>query len=289
MGRLHLGLAVWGFEGWIGSFQPAGVRKADMLRRYAERMVCVEGNDSFYGVPSAAVLARRVAETPPHFRFCPKLPRAISHEGDLDRNIDEALRFAAHMRAGLGERLGPMFLQLPPRFGPEGGPALARFLNPWRRQAGVPLLVEVRHPGWYRPGPQARLDRMLARMGLGRVVLDTRPLYDGPGDPQAGNPRKKPPVPLHPVVTGDIAMVRFISHPEPEANTAALEGWAAQVHAWLEAGTTVYFFVHCPQEAFSPGTARRFQALLEARGAPVPPLPWNALPPEPHQPGLFGG
>ena len=59
--------------------------------------------------------------------------------------------------------------------------------------------------------------------------------------------------------------------------------WTQQ---WLEQGIEVWFFVHCPYEEHSPGIARRFQRLLEARGAPVPPLPWDQLPP-PRQAALF--
>ena len=111
MTLFHLGLAVWGFDRWAGSFMPSAVRKADMLRRYAERMDCVEGNDSFYGVPSSTTLERRARETPRHFRFCPKLPRSISHEGRLAPQAAAAVDFAAHMHAGLGERLGPFGLE----------------------------------------------------------------------------------------------------------------------------------------------------------------------------------
>ncbi len=288
MSAFHLGLAIWGFERWAGTFFPSGVRKADMLRRYAERMDCVEGNDSFYGVPSRTTLERRVASTPPSFRFCPKIPRTISHEGSIVDRIQPALDFAAHMQAGLGERLGPFFLQLPPSFAPAAGPELARLLNVWRRQVGHPLLVEVRHEAWYTDAFGHRLDTLLSRLGLGRVVLDTRPIYSGPDDPQSDNPRKKPALPLHPAALSGCALVRFISHPDPSRTEPFLREWAERVHGWLDAGIEVYFFVHCPDDFYSPDTARRFHRLLVERGAPVPPLLWDAIPPEARQAGLFG-
>lgn len=287
MARFRMGLAVWGFRGWEGDFMPAGVRQQDMLRLFAMRMNSVEGNDVFYGVPSAEVLQKRVALTPPGFEFCPKIPRAISHEGLLGPQIDSALRFLDHMRTHLGDRLGPIFLQLPPSYSPAEGPDLATFLNAWRREGGHPLLVEVRHSAWYRDPPQHRLDTLLRRLGMGRVVLDTRPIYSGDDDPQASNPRKKPLLPLHAVATGPIAMVRFISHPHTDRNVDCLRQWAHQVDDWLREGRTVYFFMHCPEEEHSPKHARLFQQLLEARGAPVPPLPWDQLPPEPQQSSLF--
>lgn len=287
MGMFRMGLAVWGFRGWDGTFLPAGVRPPDMLRQYARRMVCVEGNDVFYGVPSAAVLQRRVAQTPPGFLFCPKIPGSISHDGLLGPKIDPALRFLDHMRSNLGARLGPIFLQLPPQYGPMNGEDLARLLNAWRREGNHPLLVEVRHPDWYRPTPNQRLDTLLSRLGQGRVVLDTRPIYSGSDDPQAENPRKKPQLPLHDVAIGDIAMVRFISHPTASRNEAYLNGWVPRIAEWLRSGKTVYFFVHCPQEEHSPHTARTLQHMLEAQGVSVPPLPWDQLPPQPQQSSLF--
>src|SRR3972149_5376183 len=55
---------------------------------------------------------------PEAFPFSPKTPKAISHEGKLVDNIGRAREFVEVMRP-LGTRLGPMFLQLPPRYGPK--------------------------------------------------------------------------------------------------------------------------------------------------------------------------
>lgn len=281
----RMGLAVWGFKGWEGDFMPAGVRQGDLLRLYSQRMTTVEGNTVFYGVPSAETLQGWAAQTPLTFRFCPKIPRAISHEGPLGPQIDPGLTFLNHMRDNLGERLGPIFLQLPPSYGPDDGPDLARFLNAWRREGRHPFLVEVRHTEWFNPAFAQRLDVLLSRLGMGRVILDTRPIYTLPlGFEQE---RRKPRLPVHLSTPGEIVFVRYISHPQTDHNLPFLEGWAQQVHAWLDMGKVVYFFMHCPREQHSPKHARIFQHMLEARGAPVPPLLWDSLPPEPEQVGLF--
>ena len=285
--QFRLGCAVWAYPGWRGGFFPIGAQQNRMLQLYGERMNTVEGNSVFYGVPSAAVLARWREQTPDDFRFCPKIPRAISHDGELAPEIPEAMRFFEHMHAGLGERLGPIFLQLPPSYSPGLGADLARLLNAWRRHTGHPLLVEVRHPMWFTDGPSQRLDTLLQRLGQGRVVLDTRAIYSGSDDPQSDNPRKKPKLPLHEVALGRLAMVRFISHPDRTRNLELLSQWSETLHRWLSAGVEVYFFMHCPREEFSPGHARVLQRMLEARGAPVPQLPWDRLPPEPTQVGMF--
>jgi uncharacterized protein YecE (DUF72 family) len=70
--------------------------------------------------------------------------------------------------------------------------------------------------------------------------------------------------------------VRYIGHPTLELNGPLLDDWAKRVANWLNEGTEVYFFCHCPDERRSPALCRAFQHRLE-RLADVPPLPWDAL------------
>lgn len=284
VGAFHLGCAVWGWRGWLGGLLPEGTPQRDFLRRYAERLTAVEGNTLFYAVPSPATLERWASEMAPGFRMCPKLPRAVTHDlPSLTAAIGQAIEFRTLVRDGLGEHLGPCFAQLPPTAGPERIGDLERFVVAWQRAPGpaVELALEVRHPGWFTPPAQATLDAMLRRHGVGRVTLDTRAIYedlaqDEP-DPQRDNPRKKPQLPVRPTLTARFALVRYIGHPELARNAPHLEQWAAWVTRALARGIRVFFFAHCPEETCSPDLARDFQARLEARGAPVPPLPWNEI------------
>ena len=94
---------------------------------------------------------------------------------------------------------------------------------------------------------------------------------------------RKPDVPMHPLRSAGMAMVRYIGHPDPEANAAYLDEWAERLEGWLREGTTVYLFMHCPDEARSPALCRAIQARLERLGA-VPPLPWDDDQPPPAPP-----
>ena len=111
---LYLGCPVWSFKGWVGNFYPKGTKPAEFLREYSRRLTTIEGNTTFYAVPAQKTIEQWVAETPETFRFCPKIPKAISHEGKLMDYVDRAHGFVDVMRQ-LGSRLGPIFLQLPPR------------------------------------------------------------------------------------------------------------------------------------------------------------------------------
>jgi len=180
--------------------------------------------------------------------------------------------------SGLGKRLGPFFLQLPPGYRPDKVDDLERWLAAWPKEHRV--AVEVRHLDWYAEPHEAALMELLERYDAGRVVMDVRPLDAGPlpgadVDLQAARDRK-PNVPMHPLRSGDIALVRYIGHPTPELNAPLLDEWAERAAAWLTDGTEVYFFCHCPDERRSPALCREFQRRLE-RLVSLPPLPWDLL------------
>ena len=111
--NLYLGCPVWSFKGWVGNFYPKGTKPTDFLREYARRLTNIEGNTTFYAAPAPKTIESWVENTPETFRFCPKIPKAISHNGKLEDYVGRALQFVEVMRP-LASRLGPMFLQLPP-------------------------------------------------------------------------------------------------------------------------------------------------------------------------------
>src|SRR3972149_2396751 len=115
--NLYLGCPVWSFKGWVGNFYPKGTKSTDFLREYARRPTAIEGNTTFYSVPAQKTIEAWVAETPETFRFCPKIPKAISHEGKLMDTVDRARGFVDVIRQ-LGSRLGPGVLQPPPPSSP---------------------------------------------------------------------------------------------------------------------------------------------------------------------------
>ena len=283
--NFSLGCAVWAYKDWVGDLFPPKSRPADFLQLYSRRFTTVEGNTTFYSVPDAETVARWAQETHEGFKFCLKLPREITHQGLLAPQIPAALGFLEHMQ-GLGDRLGPMFVQLPPSYSPAWWDDLATFLAAWPRSQ-APLALEVRHIDWFRSSHAQKLNTLLEDLGVGRVLLDTRPIYNDPDDPQLHSERRKPKVPLQPSVTATFTLVRFISHPDRDLNQDYWAEWVTYVDQWLQQGTHIYFFMHCPQEARSPGHARYFQHLLEKQGVSVPALPWDLLDQPPAQLSLF--
>lgn len=280
MMNFYLGCAVWSYKDWVGNLYPLKSQPRDFLNLYSRRFTTVEGNTTFYAIPSTETIEKWVAQTPLGFKFCPKLHRQITHQGLLAPRIPEAIAFLERI-SGLGDRLGTTFVQLPPSYSPEYLADLTEFLTACS-QTDLSLALEVRHLDWFKTDTGNSLNILLQKLNIARVLLDTRPIYNCPDDPQISSPRKKPQLPLQEIATGEIVFIRFISHPDRQYNQTYLTQWAAKLHNWLSQGKIVYFFVHCPQEERSPETARFFYSLLQKQHPDLNPetLPWNQIPPE---------
>jgi uncharacterized protein YecE (DUF72 family) len=281
MTNLYLGCPIWAYRGWVGNFYPQGTKSAAYLREYARRLTTVEGNTTFYAVPSQATLLGWADETPESFRFCAKLPRLISHSGALVERIDQAMSFIETM-SQLGPRLGPMFLQLPPRYPPRMFADLKAFLEAWPSQ--VKLAVEVRHPDWFEMVHHTSLNNLLAGHDMARVVIDTRPIRDLQDDVILSGSvyqrllqarQRKPHLPILPERTASFTFLRYIGHPQMEDNAEFIDEWSRHLAAWLDEGTDGYVFCHCPAEVVDPWLCRQFHQGVSAR-YPLPALPWDA-------------
>ena len=291
--NLYIGCPIWSFKGWVGNFYPEDTKSKDFLREYARRVTTIEGNTTFYAVPAQKTIENWVAETPSTFRFCPKVPKAISHEGTLLDNIPRAKEFINVMR-GLGERLGPMFLQLPPRFTPEQIAELQTFLTQWPRD--VRLAVEVRHLDWFDSPHTDDLNLLLQNHNMARVTIDTRPIRDLAGDEilegttygsLVGARERKPDVPVIPTRTTDFVFIRYIGHPDLKFNDLFLEEWETYISSQLKEGADAYVFCHSPENVTAPHIARNLYHRI-ARHVSLPPLPWDEIQPDaPEQPTLF--
>jgi len=276
----YIGCPVWAHKGWVGDFFPKGTKSADFLREYASRLTAVEGNTTFYAVPSLETVRRWKADTPEGFRFCPKIPRTVSHAGLLMPHLKEALNFVDLMRL-LGTRLGPLFLQLPPRYSPKLINDLRAFLAAWPRD--LKLAVEVRHLDWFKPPHHETCNTLLREHNAARVLIDTRPIRDMPGAEivdgtiqirLARARERKPDVPLLPDRTASFSLVRYIGHPQVELNAPLLDEWADRFAVWLKEGADVFAFCHSPDVTVSPQMCRELHRRVAAR-AKIDPLPWD--------------
>ena len=290
---LYLGCPIWSFKGWVGNFYPKGTKPADFLREYARRLTAIEGNTTFYAVPSQKTIEGWVAETPETFRFCPKIPKTISHAGNLSKHVEEAAEFI-HVMSQLGSRLGPMFLQLPPSYSPRLVEDLKTFLEAW--PSGFRLGVEVRHHDWFDSPQREKLNQLLADHNMARVVIDTRPIRNLAGDASIRGSayesllearEQKPDVPVFEERTTDFTFLRFIGHPELEQNQPFLEEWVHRLCGQLSAGDEAFVICHSPDNLAAPFLCSEIHSQVSEK-INIPALPWDEIKPDiPAQPSLF--
>lgn len=140
-----VGTSGWQYRHWRTRFYPAGLPQNRWLEHYAERFSTVELNSAFYRLPARATFAGWRDRTPEGFCMAVKMSRYLTHIRRLREPAEPVARFIE--RAGaLGDRLGPVLLQLPPDL--EADPAalaavLARF------PPHLEVAVEPRHPSWW--------------------------------------------------------------------------------------------------------------------------------------------
>ena len=282
----YLGCPSWNEAGWRGSLYARSARPADFLADYCRVFNAVEGNTTFYAWPSADTVRRWSEHMPEGFRFCAKLPRDISHEGDLRERLGATREFL-NLLAPLGERLSPLWLQLSAAFGPQRLQELGDWLDALQGHA---VAVEVRHRAFFAKGEEERqLNRLLRERGVERICLDSRALFAcTSSDPAVLHAQaKKPRVPVRPAAFTAHPQVRFIGGPDLDANQTYLEPWLDKVAGWIEEGRRPYVFLHTPDNLLAPQQARRFHAGLRQRLPGLPALPTIADEPTEEQLGLF--
>lgn len=136
------------------------------LQRYAQVLHGAEIDTSFYRDHSVATYARWARLVPSTFRFAVKLPRQITHDQRL-RSARRPLDNFLDNVGGLGRRLGPLIVQLPPSLQFE--PRIARnFFALLRERHDGQVVCEPRHASWFEESCEA----LLRQYHIGRVAAD---------------------------------------------------------------------------------------------------------------------
>lgn len=170
---IRIGTAAWNIPTEHAAAFPG---TGSHLERYGAVLNAVEINSSFYRPHRTATYGRWAASVPEYFRFAVKVPKAITHEHRL-KDVDDLLdRFLSEV-SGLGPKLGPLLVQLPPSLSFEDGIADG-FLSELRSRVESPLVCEPRHASWFTPEIEALLDKLR----IARVAADPAPV-EGAAEP----------------------------------------------------------------------------------------------------------
>ena len=170
---VRVGTAGWSIPGTAAAAFPG---EGTHLERYARVLDAVEINSSFHRPHRASTYERWAAAVPETFRFAVKVPKAITHLGRLRDAGPHLDRFLGEV-SGLGGKLGPLLVQLPPSLAFEAETAEG-FLRDLRARLDGPVACEPRHASWFAPEVEA----LLAELCIARVAADPAPV------PAAGRP-----------------------------------------------------------------------------------------------------
>jgi uncharacterized protein YecE (DUF72 family) len=233
--NIHVGTSGWSYKEWRGSFYPPKMPADSMLQYYASRFSTVEVNNSFYRIPSEAVLAGWAGQVGPEFRFVMKASRRITHNNRL-KDEDGSLGYFLRAVNPLGPRLGPTLFQLPPTF--KRDPArLQNFLEKLPRR--WPAAIEFRHESWYEDS----VYELLRARDVALVAVD-EDAGEGSGAPL--------------LVTASWGYVRLR---RTDYDTALLREWAYRIRklSWSDA---YVFLKHEDGSPKGPGAAGELRELF---------------------------
>ncbi len=170
---IFIGCAGWSVPAPHAALFPV---EGSHLERYAARFGAVEINSSFYRPHRPQTYQKWAALVPEHFRFAVKMPRVITHEKRL-KNVEEPLERFLMEAGALGDKLGPLLVQLPPSFAFDESVA-REFFGDLREKFAGQVVCEPRHFSWFAASP----NQLLGDFGVARVAADPA------GVPAAGEP-----------------------------------------------------------------------------------------------------
>ncbi len=238
------GTSGWQYRDWRGDFYPPGVPQRLWLEHYARHFVTVENNGTFYRLPSRDTFASWHDRVPDGFVMTVKASRYLTHVRRL-RDPAEPVRRMLEAAAGLGDRLGPVLLQLPPTLPADPvllDDCLAAF------PTGIRVAVEPRHASWWTDQTRQVLTaRNAALCWADRQGTALTPLWRSA---DWGYLR------LH---EGDGA-----AWPRYAART--LDAWAGRLAATWEESQNVYVYFNNDQRCAAPHDADALAESLRQRG-----------------------
>lgn len=245
--EVRVGCSGWSYRGWVGPFYPKNTKQEDYLRVYSHIFSTVEIDSTFYGIPSTDTVRSWKKATPENFVFCPKMPKAITHDmrlRDSDANLD---RFLSVIKE-LGSKLGTFLIQMPPSFTfKRDHKNLESFLSVLPESNSYAL--ELRNPSWFRDD----LYRMLEDNGVTLVWSEI------------------PNVAIPPVATSESAYIRFVGDRTireedfgsvQKDRSGTIKKWADRLESQKANIRHAFVFANNHFQGFGPFTVRLFSETM---------------------------
>jgi uncharacterized protein YecE (DUF72 family) len=242
-----VGTSGWQYAHWRGVLYPPGLPQRLWLERFAECFDTVELNNAFYRLPSRETFEHWRDRTPAHFVMAVKASRYLTHIKRL-KEPQEPVERLLSAAGGLGSKLGPILLQLPPTLQAEPE-LLEKCLRCF--PGHIRVTVEPRHTSWWTD----EVREVLTRHGASLCWAD-----------RLGRP-------LSPLWrTTDWGYVRLhegTAHPRPSYGDQALRTWVRRLSETWDDERDIYVYFNNDPGGAAVRNAVRFAELARAAGREV--------------------
>lgn len=243
MAEIRIGTSGYHYKHWVGRYYPADIKPAGMLAHYLRDFDTVELNNTFYQLPNESTFDAWRDATPPDFLFAVKGSRFITHMiklKDAQRGLTNFLPRAER----LGEKLGPILWQLPPRWN----------VNVERLEEFLSLLppehrytFELRHPSWMTDAVYEVLRKYNAAFCIYELAGYQSPIE----------------------ITADWTYIRLHGPTrfkyQGSYSDAQLAAWAERIRRWSRTMKAIYVYFDNDDSAYAVDNALTLKRLLGKR------------------------
>ena len=244
MENWYLGTIGFSYKDWVGSFYPIGSLQRNFLPYYCKYFNVVELDTTFYSIPQPATVQSWFNLSPVDFRFCIKTPRRITHELGLKGAQGLMIEFMDSLHP-LGEKLGPILIQLPPNYSQVNFSVLGEFFESLPNTHKFAL--EFRHASWYNQ----KTIQLLSHYQVCWVTSEF------------------PNLPKEIIPTSNFLYIRWIGvigmyqlhNYERVDKTDELRWWLAAIRSMSKQIPTLYGFFNNDYAGFAAGTCKRFNLI----------------------------
>jgi uncharacterized protein YecE (DUF72 family) len=244
MNHWYLGTIGYSYRDWVGSFYPIGTSPRGFLPYYSKVFNAVELDTTFHSIPHQGKVLSWVNASPAEFRFCVKTPRRITHELGL-RNAQGLMNEFIDSLQPLGNKLGPILIQLPPKYSQTNYSVMNDFLEslPHAHQ----YAIEFRHASWYNQ----KTVSLLSQHQVCCVASDF------------------PNLPKEIMITTNFIYIRWIgvngmyqNHSQERVDkTNELRKWLEAISSISDQVSTIYGFFNNDYSGCAAGAGKRFKLI----------------------------
>lgn len=146
--QLYVGCSGWSYSAWQGHFYPKGHESRKYLEYYSKVFDYVEIDSSFYRIPNTFMTSRWFKVTPENFRFTAKIPKSVTHDKRLGKEVESDMAYFYKSFEPLKSKTLALLLQLPPSMSMKEG---LKKIETFPFAKGYRYAVEVRHKTFFDP------------------------------------------------------------------------------------------------------------------------------------------